>query len=547
VVISVALAALAWNRETERAQELLSDHGQVFADAVDEAFHEVVERLVAVGAFYQGSEEVTEAEFQTFVANFESILGMGGIGYMPVIERADLDAYQEHMAAIIPDYFVFEFDEEGNRVPVQPRSNYIPVQWFEPADAFDRPHGFDSGSEPIRRAALAQAQTTGEATATSFLQLVSESERDGFLVYRQVIDPDTGDLVGFTVAPMDLEEMLDGHIPAALSDDLSWSIEDLTTLPIDRATGGDDGWFTILDVGGRRWGFRVAPTEGSQFLPDRSRPLITLVAGVAISVLAAAAAYLQRRKSEAQQELYRLRELARAKDQFLASVSHELRTPLTGVLGFAELLRDNPGPLSETERRKMISNVADEASELASIIDDLLVAARAELDLLAITSVPVSLPAQLAQVLEASDHSVRERINVLDAQIEDVRALGDPGRVRQIIRNLVTNACRYGGPHIEVRFIRHNATVFLEVADDGAALPETEWERIFEPYHRAHGEESQPAALGIGLSVSRHLARLMNGELAFRRERGWNVFELALPVLATVEADDAVPARTAVG
>ncbi len=288
------------------------------------------------------------------------------------------------------------------------------------------------------------------------------------------------------------------------------------------------------------WALRVTGLDNGGFQPTGSETTIVFVAlsGLVVSILFAAGYFQYRRKNQTQQELDQLRALTRSKDQFLASVSHELRTPLTGVLGFAELLRDVPEELSEDERRSMISSVAEEASDLAAIIDDLLVAARSELDLLAITRVPVSLRAQVAQVLETTDVSVRSRVDMVGDPRQT--AIADPGRVRQIIRNLVTNAVRYGGDRLEIRFGVGDGMVSVDVADDGPGLEREDWERIFEPYYRAHqGAETQPAAIGIGLSVARHLARLMEGDLTYRREGAWSVFRLSLPGAPVVTREEA--------
>jgi signal transduction histidine kinase len=204
---------------------------------------------------------------------------------------------------------------------------------------------------------------------------------------------------------------------------------------------------------------------------------------------------------------------------------------LTGVLGFAELLRDPDGELSDAERKSMIASVAEEATDLSAIIDDLLVAARSELDLLAITSVPVSLHAQVAQVLESMGGDAASRFEVLRDHDRRFTAVGDPGRVRQIIRNLTSNAVRYGGERRRVRFGGDDEVVFLEVLDDGPGIDSKDWERIFEPYYRVHDRATLPAAIGIGLSVARHLARLMRGDLTFGRVDGWSVFRLELPAL----------------
>ncbi len=529
-----------WQRSETESATVLAAQGESVAGAVEDALDEVVERLVSLGGFYQASDDVTRDEFKTFVASFEAIPGMGGIGYMPIVRHDELAEFEASVAETLPGYTVFEFDGDGNRVPVQPRSYHAPLLWFEPEDAFGGPNGWDSTSEQKRNSALIRAKTEKEPAMTSFLALVSEEEEDGFLVYWPVTDPVTNEVTGFTVAPMDLSDLLDDQVGGvSLEDDVSWEIDILSEGRRPQAEL-DNTWSRVIDVGSVWWQVRVTEVGSGGLQPTSSDMTIVFVAlsGLVVSAVLAVGYYQNRRKSETQRELDQLRALSRSKDQFLASVSHELRTPLTGVLGFAELLRDGPEDLTEEERRFMISNVAEEATDLAAIIDDLLVAARSELDLLAITRVPVSLRAQVAQVLENTDARLRDRIDL----VGDVRqtAIGDPGRVRQIIRNLITNAVRYGGDRIEVRFGVGDGMVRVDVADDGPGPPREDWDRIFEPYYRAHqGADTQPAALGIGLSVARHLARLMDGELNYRREDEWSVFRLALPGAPVVTREEA--------
>jgi two-component system osmolarity sensor histidine kinase EnvZ len=116
------------------------------------------------------------------------------------------------------------------------------------------------------------------------------------------------------------------------------------------------------------------------------------------------------------------------------------------------------------------------------------------------------------------------------------------------MRNLISNACRYGREPIEIRFQTEGGDALVQVIDHGPGLPTSEWDRIFEPYHRFHDVETKPAALGIGLSVSRHLSRLMGGDLTYRHQEGRSIFELRLPVAgAEVGAETTTrrPARTA--
>jgi signal transduction histidine kinase len=102
--------------------------------------------------------------------------------------------------------------------------------------------------------------------------------------------------------------------------------------------------------------------------------------------------------------------------------------------------------------------------------------------------------------------------------------------VRQIVRNLATNAQRYGGDAIRVEMDRGNDRATLRVIDDGAGVPEDDRERIFEPYASAHGVAGHPGSIGLGLAISRKLARLMGGDLTYRYQDGESIFEFTLPV-----------------
>ena len=221
-----------------------------------------------------------------------------------------------------------------------------------------------------------------------------------------------------------------------------------------------------------------------------------------------------------------LRELNRAKDEFLASVSHELRTPLTAVVGFGQVLKDDEQSMSAEQRAELLEMVVSQGTDLTNIVNDLLVAAKADIGKLHLTLVQVNLGAQTAQVLESFE---QDAVAGIDFNGDRVSALGDPDRVRQIIRNLVSNAFRYGGKHIEVEVLAGDQYSKVLVSDDGYPIPEADRDRIFEPYQRAHNAPGVTGSLGLGLAISRQLARLMGGDLVYRYEYGRSIFELALP------------------
>jgi signal transduction histidine kinase len=222
-----------------------------------------------------------------------------------------------------------------------------------------------------------------------------------------------------------------------------------------------------------------------------------------------------------------LEDLVRSKDAFLASVSHELRTPLTAVVGFGQVLRDAEHTLSPDERSELLQTLVNQGTDLTNIVNDLLVAARADIGKLDVAVVPVNLRAQTAQVLEAFDS---DQVAGIELAGHSVRASGDPDRIRQIVRNLISNAIRYGGDAIRVKVSYEEGIARVAVFDNGPAIPEEDRERIFRPYQRAHNAPGVTGSLGLGLAISRQLARLMGGDLAYRHIDGESVFELTLPV-----------------
>jgi signal transduction histidine kinase len=121
-------------------------------------------------------------------------------------------------------------------------------------------------------------------------------------------------------------------------------------------------------------------------------------------------------------------------------------------------------------------------------------------------------------------------------QAPGVKAIGDPVRVRQIIRNLLTNAIRYGGDRITIDIVGLGDTAVMAVSDNGPGIPPSEQDRIFEPYQIAHDPGSQPSSVGLGLAVARRLARLMEGSLTYERTGTISVFELTLPLHAAANA-----------
>lgn len=230
----------------------------------------------------------------------------------------------------------------------------------------------------------------------------------------------------------------------------------------------------------------------------------------------------------------RLEDLLRSKDAFVASVSHELRTPLTVVTGMAHELNEQWMNLSDRELGEFTSMLVEQSRDMSDLIEDLLVAARSSIGNVAVRRETVSLEHEIESVLAGFPDTGSSKITV---HTGSDKVIADPIRVRQILRNLITNALRYGGPNIEIVTSRAPGTIAVEVSDDGTGIAADDHDRIFVAYERAHQAEGQPGSVGLGLTVSRTLAELMGGSLTYRMD-GQSSFRLELPC----EVDDSTNA-----
>jgi PAS domain S-box-containing protein len=230
--------------------------------------------------------------------------------------------------------------------------------------------------------------------------------------------------------------------------------------------------------------------------------------------------------TEERRHLEELEALVRSKSELIGAVSHELRTPLTAVVGFLDLLADTMGS-GDVEQRELLTLAVEQSQEVTAIVEDLLTAARIDNHELLIHAEPFD----VAEATEAAIRSigVDGGVPATVGFYPGITAFADAARVRQILRNLISNANRYGRPPVQVRGLVSDGAVTVIVSDKGSGVPDDIADRIFDAFFSGATVSSQPGSIGLGLSVSRRLARLMDGELEYRREGDETQFVLRLP------------------
>lgn len=229
------------------------------------------------------------------------------------------------------------------------------------------------------------------------------------------------------------------------------------------------------------------------------------------------------RESQAQLQL-----LIESKDKFVATVAHEIRTPLAAVMGFASEI-PRLDPTEDAGMVRELSNmVAGQSKEIAHIVEDLLVFARADLGSVSVNPTLMNATDSVSEILGELENLV-DTAEVGTDGVGDLRVNADPVRVKQILRNLVVNAFRHGAPPVRIGTGTEGGLGVIEVRDRGAGIPDAVAGRIFDAYVSGSSDGSADS-IGLGLHVSTKLAELMGGDLVHSRLGDETVFRLRLPL-----------------
>jgi PAS domain S-box-containing protein len=222
-----------------------------------------------------------------------------------------------------------------------------------------------------------------------------------------------------------------------------------------------------------------------------------------------------------------------AKSAFLATMSHELRTPLNAIIGYQSLLKEGiDGPLNESQLTQL-SRIRGSANHLLELIDEVLTFSRLEagkeivrkddVDLRPIVEEAVTMVRPLAEAKGLS----------LVTDVPDARVFTDGGKVRQIVLNLLSNALKFSERgEISVRARVQEGTAEILISDTGIGIASENLERIFEPFWQVEQSSTRRAGgTGLGLTVSRSLARLMGGDVTIQSRLGeGSTFTVTLPL-----------------
>jgi signal transduction histidine kinase len=220
-------------------------------------------------------------------------------------------------------------------------------------------------------------------------------------------------------------------------------------------------------------------------------------------------------------ELSRLqaqRELDRLKSEFISAVSHELRTPLGFIKGYATTLMRDDIEIALADQKEFLQIIDEESEKLRRMLEDLLDASRLQAGRFQLSQTIIGLNEFLHRVLDQLKSSLNGRSQnlVFYPLVMDSNVLIDPGRIEQVLRNLVDNAAHHSksGATIEVHAEAQEHQVVIGVKDSGDGIPQEEWEKIFEPFYRGgNPRERSDGGTGLGLAISRGIVESHRGSI----------------------------------
>jgi signal transduction histidine kinase/ActR/RegA family two-component response regulator len=225
-----------------------------------------------------------------------------------------------------------------------------------------------------------------------------------------------------------------------------------------------------------------------------------------------------------------------SKSEFLSRMSHELRTPMNAILGFGQLLEfDTDEPLSKTQKNR-VYEIQKAGKHLLELINEILDLSRIESGFLTLSIEDILLSNLIDDVLSLiSPLGAKQNINIINLipQEPDLLVQGDFTRLKQVLLNLMSNAVKYNKPggSITLNCQKNDAgKICISISDTGEGISQDNLKQLFQPFNRMDAENSSVEGTGIGLTITKRLVELMNGNISVKSNPGMgSCFSIEIP------------------
>ena len=533
--------------------------------------------LRGAGGFLAASDHTNPQNWHTYMNGLgllDRYPGTTALEFIRSVPQAQMESFSAAQRREgSPDFRVRP--QPGMTFSPETDAEHFVITYAEPARARGLIVGVDVATEPRRKSAAERARDTGMATLTRALIFQSRpTPKYGVMLFVPLYRPNApasvaerrSAFIGWVAVAFTAEAFFQSTI-AGLEDQVSLKAFDESIAPgsmmysSQKAASQNQAYerATKLELAGATWalawnhgtGFPYLSKTPSAWVAGCTALLSLLLAGLVVNLQSTgqrASALAKERTRELGDALLAADAANRAKSEFLANMSHEIRTPMNGVLGMISLLMESG--LSE-EQKEFAQTAHSSGESLLSLLNDVLDFSKLEAGRMRVESRNFDIGLVATNVVDLLSPQAAEKGIELGLRWspENPRSLvGDAGRLRQVLLNLVGNAVKFtsqGSVTLALECLQvadGKALMRVEVEDTGIGIAEDVQDQLFQKFTQADASITRRfGGTGLGLAISKELVELMGGELGLtsvldQGSKFW--FELWLPTVesATVES-----------